>query len=97
MEKEKELNELDVMKELVHRMYGEGTIYYLVGALSSEDELPDKQACEDAVKYLALMKKALTELNDLPDEKKRKNLIKLIADSIKICKDYKKSFKEANK
>lgn len=97
MEKEKELNELDIMKELVNKMYGQETFYYLIGALSSEEELPDAQACDDAVKYLTLMKKALTELTELPDDKKRKKLIKLIGDSVKICKERKKILKSEDK
>jgi hypothetical protein len=97
MDKENKPNELDMMKELVSKMYGSDTLNYLICALTTEDELSGKTACDDAVRHLTLMKKALTVMKELPDEQKRKNLIKIIGDSLKICKDRKKSLHAENK
>ena len=97
MDKENKPNELDIMKELVSKMYGSDTLNYLICALTAEDELSDETACDDAVRHLTLMKKALTVMKELPDEQKRKSLIKIIGDSLKICKNRKKSLHVANK
>ena len=97
MDKENKPNELDMMKELVSKMYGSDTLNYLICALTTEDELSDETACDDAVRHLTLMKKALTVMKELPDEQKRKSLIKIIGDSLKICKDRKKSLHAENK
>lgn len=81
------------MKTIAVNLNKAGMLYYFVAALSSEESLESKDACDYAAQSLRDLKSALDEL-ELMEPDKREDLKKLIDDSIQHCYDVQKELKE---
>ena len=89
--KKKEINapkKEELMISLVKGLHEQGMLYYLIAALSSEQNIIDQQAKEASISQLTDIKKALQSVNEIPEEEKPK-IIELIDKSIEICEQYK--------
>ena len=81
------------MKKIAVNLNKTGMLYYFVAALSSEESLESKDACDHAAQSLQDLKSALDEL-ELMEPDKREDLKKLIDDSIQHCYDVQKELKK---
>lgn len=78
----------ELMTSLVKGLHEQGMLYFLIAALSSEQNIVDQQAKEASISQLEDIKKALNSVDEIPEEEKPK-AIELIDKSIEICNQYK--------
>lgn len=78
----------ELMIDLVKGLHKEGMLYFLIGALSSEQNVVDHQAKEASITQLQGIKEALDSVPEIPETDKPK-IIELIDKSIEICEQYK--------
>lgn len=78
----------ELMIDLVKGLHKESMLYFLIGALSSEQNVVDQQAKEASITQLQEIKEALDSVPEIPETDKPK-IIELIDKSIEICEQYK--------
>ena len=78
----------ELMIDLVKGLHKESMLYFLIGALSSEQNVVDQQAKEASITQLQGIKEALDSVSEIPETDKPK-IIELIDKSIEICEQYK--------
>lgn len=78
----------ELMIDLVKGLHKESMLYFLIGALSSEQNVVDQQAKEASITQLQGIKEALDSVPEIPETEKPK-IIELIDKSIEICEQYK--------
>lgn len=78
----------ELMIDLVKGLHKESMLYFLIGALSSEQNVVDQQAKEASITQLQGIKEALDSVPEIPETDKPK-IIELIDKSIDICEQYK--------
>lgn len=77
----------ELMTSLVKGLHEQGMLYFLIAALSSEQNIVDQQAKEASVSQLKDIKEALTSVSEIPEEEKPK-ISELIDKNIEICEQY---------
>jgi hypothetical protein len=78
----------ELMIDLVRGLHKESMLYFLIGALSSEQNVVDQQAKEASITQLQGIREALDSVPEIPETDKPK-IIELIDKSIEICEQYK--------
>lgn len=78
----------ELMVNLVKGLYKEGMLYFIMGALSSEQNIIDQQAKEASINQLRELKGALDSVPEIPDDEKPR-IAELADRSIEICEQYK--------
>lgn len=78
----------ELMIDLVKGLHKESMLYFLIGVLSSEQNVVDQQAKEASITQLQGIKEALDSVPEIPETEKLK-IIELIDKSIEICEQYK--------
>lgn len=78
----------ELMIDLVKGLHKESMLYFLIGTLSSEQNIVDQQAKEASITQLQGIKEALDSVPEIPETDKPK-IIELIDKSIEICEQYK--------
>ena len=82
------MNKDNAMHILVSELWNQKMLYYLIAALSSDENLDSIIAKESSITQLKEILKVVTETNIIPEDK-QENLKKLIEKSIEICENKK--------
>lgn len=77
----------ELMTSLVKGLHEQGMLYFLIAALSSEQNIIDQQTKEASISQLKDIKEALKSVGEIPEEEKPK-ISELIDKSVEICEQY---------